>query len=59
VLAYFAIDEWLADFAYRASINPLIFLLSAAAAAAVAFTTVALQSLKTARADPVAALRYV
>jgi hypothetical protein len=51
-VAYFAIDEWLTGFAYRAGINPLIFVLSAAAAAAVAFSTVALQSFKTASADP-------
>jgi putative ABC transport system permease protein len=59
VLAYFAIDEWLTGFAYRAGINPLLFALAAAAAAAVAFGTVALQSLKIARADPVHALRHV
>ncbi len=59
VVAYFAIDEWLTSFAYRAGINPLLFVLAAAMAAAVAFGTVALQSLKTARADPVAALRHV
>lgn len=57
--AYFAIERWLEGFAYRAGINPLIFLLTAAAAAIVAFTTVALQSFKTASADPVEALRYV
>ena len=49
----------LSSFAYRAGINPLLFVLAAAAAAAVAFGTVALQSLKTARADPVEALRHV
>jgi putative ABC transport system permease protein len=59
VAAYFAVDEWLAGFAYRASINPLVFLLATALAAAVAFTTVALQSWKTASADPVEALRHV
>jgi len=58
-ISYFAIDKWLTGFAYRAGINPLIFVLSAAAAAAVAFTTVALQSFKTANADPVKALRHV
>ena len=57
VIAYFAIDEWLAGFAYRAGINPLVFLLAAAAAAAVAFATVALQAYKAASADPVNALR--
>jgi len=59
VMSYFAIDKWLTGFAYRAGINPLIFLLAAAAAAAVAFATVALQSFKTASADPVNALRHV
>jgi putative ABC transport system permease protein len=59
VIAYFGIDEWLSGFAYKAGINPMIFVLSAAAAAAVAFATVALQSFKTASADPVEALRFV
>ncbi|MGD9162882.1 MAG: ABC transporter permease [Desulfobacteraceae bacterium] len=56
--AYYAMDEWLTDFAYRIGINPLVFLLSAFLAACVAFLTVALQSYKTARANPVNALRY-
>jgi putative ABC transport system permease protein len=59
VAAYFAIDEWLVGFAYRAGINPLIFVLAAVVAATVAFTTVALQSWKTASADPVHSLRYI
>jgi putative ABC transport system permease protein len=59
VFSYFAMDEWLTGFAYRAGINPLLFVLAAVSAAAVAFGTVALQSLKTARADPVKALRHV
>jgi putative ABC transport system permease protein len=57
--AYFAMDEWLAGFAYRAQISPFAFLIAAIAAAAVAFVTVALQSFKTARADPVQSLRHV
>jgi len=59
VAAYFAIDQWLIGFAYRAGINPLIFVLAAAVASVVAFTTVAMQSWKTASADPVHSLRYV
>jgi putative ABC transport system permease protein len=58
VAAYFAMDEWLAGFAYRTSIEPWVFLLSALMAAFVAFATVALQSYKTARTNPVKALRY-
>ncbi len=56
--AYYAMDEWLRDFAYRIGINPLVFLLSACLAACVAFLTVALQSYKIAKANPVIALRY-
>ena len=59
IISYFAIDEWLTGFAYRAGINPLIFVLAALVAAVVAFVTVALQSYKTASADPVNALREV
>jgi putative ABC transport system permease protein len=59
VIAYFGIDEWLTGFAYRTRINPLIFVLSAVTAAAVAFGTVTLQSYRTASADPVEGLRHV
>ncbi len=59
VASWFAVDEWLSSFAYRAHINPLIFLLATALATTVAFTTVALQSWKTASADPVKSLRHV
>jgi putative ABC transport system permease protein len=58
VVTYFVVDAWLQGFAYRASINPLVFLAAAAMAAAVAFATVAAQSWRTANADPVNALRY-
>ena len=59
VAAYFAMDEWLTQFAYRADINPLFFVLAALAAGAVAFGTVAAQSWRTANADPANSLRYV
>jgi putative ABC transport system permease protein len=59
VASYFAIDEWLTSFAYRAGINPLIFVLSLLVAGTVAFVTVALQSWKTASSDPVNTLRHV
>jgi putative ABC transport system permease protein len=58
LLAYYTMDEWLAGFAYRIGINPMAFLLSAVIAAVVAFITIALQSFRTARANPVEALRY-
>lgn len=60
LIAYYAMDEWLADFAYRINIimNIWVFFIAVAVAACVAFVTVALQSFKTAQADPVKALRY-
>jgi putative ABC transport system permease protein len=57
-VAYYAMDEWLTSFAYHTGINPFVFLFSAVVAGAVAFITVALQSFKTALANPVEALRY-
>ncbi len=61
LIGYFAMDEyWLSDFAYRININMnlWVFLVAAILAAAVAFTTIALQSFKTAHANPIDALRY-
>jgi putative ABC transport system permease protein len=58
LVAFFAMDEWLTGFAYRTGIDFWVFLLSAATAAFVAFVTVAMQSYKTAQANPVNALRY-
>lgn len=59
VASWLAINEWLSGFAYRAAVNPLLFLLSAVGVAAVAFATVAAQSWRIASADPVYALRQV
>ncbi len=58
VVAYYAMDEWLTGFNYRTGINPLIFVISALVVIAVAFVTVALQSYKTAQANPSKMLRY-
>jgi putative ABC transport system permease protein len=60
LISYYAMDEWLSDFAYRINMNKdlWVFLVSAAVAASVAFITIALQSFKTAQANPINALRY-
>jgi putative ABC transport system permease protein len=58
VIAYFAIEDWLSGFAYRVGINPLVFVISAALVLAVAFITIALQSYKTAQANPATTIRY-
>ena len=57
-IAYYTMDEWLTGFVYRTDIELWVFIAAAAIAAVVAFITVALQSFKTAQANPVKALRY-
>jgi putative ABC transport system permease protein len=57
-LAYFVMDKWLQNFAYRIRIEPWTFLLSAAIALIIAILTVSYQSIKSAVADPVESLRY-
>jgi len=57
VIASLAMDEWLSGFAYRAPMNPLIFVVAAVLIGAVAFGTVALQAMRAASADPALALR--
>jgi putative ABC transport system permease protein len=56
--AWLVMDEWLTGFAYRVGVNPLLLVLSILLAAGVALGTVALQSLRVARADPADTLRY-
>jgi putative ABC transport system permease protein len=58
IITYYAIEDWLAGFAYRVGINPAVFLVSTAAVMIVAFMTVALQSYKTAQTKPARTLRY-
>ena len=58
VLAYLVMSAWLRSFAFHTSINPGIFVLAALAGLGIAYATVAMQSLKAARAHPVRALRY-
>ena len=58
VLAYLVMKAWLQNFAFRTGINPLIFVAAALAGLAIAYLTVALQSMKAARAHPVTSLRY-
>lgn len=56
-LAYFLMDRWLEDFAYRVDIQWYIFLVAGILAAVIAFLTVAGQTVKAAVANPVDALR--
>lgn len=56
-LAYYLMDKWLADFAYRIQIQWWMFAAAGAGALAIAFLTVSFQSVKAALANPVKSLR--
>lgn len=56
-LAYYAMEQWLSDFAYRIEIQWWMFTAAAAAALAIAFLTVGGQAVKAALANPVKSLR--
>ncbi len=57
-LAYFAVSAWLKSFAYRIDIGIATFLLTGLATLAIAMISVAYQSIRAARANPVDSLRY-
>jgi putative ABC transport system permease protein len=57
-VAWFAMDKWLQNYAYRTNLSIWIFLLSGLAALAIALITVSYQTIKAARANPVESLRY-
>ncbi len=57
-VAYFAMNWWLDDFAYRVEISWGIFLMAGSLTLAIAFLTVGYQAVKAALGDPVKALRY-
>ena len=57
-LAYFGMRRWLEGFAYRISIKPDLFLAAGVMAMTVALLTVALHSVRAARANPVDSLKY-
>ncbi|MEO6537472.1 MAG: FtsX-like permease family protein [Ferruginibacter sp.] len=56
-LAWFAMNKWLQDFAYRINISWWVFVAAGIIAAVIAFATVSLQAIKAAAANPVKSLR--
>ncbi|SDT29632.1 putative ABC transport system permease protein [Mucilaginibacter mallensis] len=56
-LAWWAMNKWLQDFAYRINIQWWVFVLAGGAAIMIAFFTVSFQSVKAAVANPVKSLR--
>ena len=57
-LAYYAMTNWLQDFAYRVDISLMIFLLTTIISMIIALATVSFQATKAALANPVRSLRY-
>jgi len=57
-IAYFAMNKWLQDFAYRIELSWWIFVLAGMLTLVIAMITVSFQAVKAARANPVDALRY-
>lgn len=57
-ITYWLMGKWLENFAYRIEINPLIFLLGCVLAIVIAMLTISYHTVRSARANPVEALRY-
>ncbi len=56
-VAWWAMDTWLSDFAYRTAIGWWIFIISGFASLSIAFITISTQAIKAALANPVESLR--
>ncbi|MBD1210918.1 MAG: ABC transporter permease [Ignavibacteria bacterium] len=56
-IAWYSMNAWLQDFAYRVDLGAGVFVLAGAMAVLIAFATVASQAWRAARANPVHALR--
>ena len=57
-IAYYTMSHWLQDFAFRTNIDWTIFTLSAILTVVIAITTISIQAIKAAIANPVVSLRY-
>jgi len=56
-VAWYAMKQWLAGFAYRTDLNWTVFLMAAVVTIGIALLTISVQSLKAAVANPVASLK--
>lgn len=57
-VAYYLMNKWLQDFAYRIPINAWMFIVAGIIALVIAFVTVSFQSVKASLSNPVDSLRY-
>jgi ABC-type antimicrobial peptide transport system permease subunit len=56
-LAFYFLRNWLQGYSYHISINPVVFVISAAAAIVIAVATISFQAVKAAVMSPVKSLR--
>ncbi len=56
-IAWWLLEDWLNDFAYKVDLNPIIFLLSGAAVITFTFISISIQSLRLSNINPSDALR--
>jgi len=52
------LSRWLEEFAYRMELLPILFVIGGILALIIALATISYHTLKTAKANPVDALRY-
>lgn len=57
-VTYWLLQKWLEGFAYRVTINPLLFMAGAIVALAIALVTISYHTVRSARKNPVDSLRY-
>jgi putative ABC transport system permease protein len=57
-VTYWLLSRWLESFAFRIEINPLYFILGGVVALLIALATISFHTIRSARANPVKALRY-
>jgi putative ABC transport system permease protein len=56
--AYFLMNKWLLNFAYRIDISPWMFIIAGITALAIAMITTSFHAIRAATANPVESLRY-
>jgi putative ABC transport system permease protein len=57
-VAYYAMNQWLQDFAYRINLNVGTFIISGLIVLCIALFTISYQAIKAARANPIDSLHY-
>jgi putative ABC transport system permease protein len=56
--AWYFMNSWLQNFAYRIKISPVVFIIAGSLAICISIITIIFQALKAARRNPIEALRY-